>query len=90
MNARPATTRTVGAPRPALRRPLATARPGLDYLRAAFVAEWDAAGIAGVGDLAPAFLQAAGDTPEAVSDIAAIARWAMRLQQGSSVTATAN
>ena len=90
MNARPATTRPAGAARTALRRPLATARPGLDYLRSAFVAEWDAAGIVGVGDLASAFLQATQGSPDATSDHAALARWAVRLQHRSQVTVTAN
>lgn len=64
-----------------LRRPLATARPGLDYLRAALVAEHDAVGTGGVGDLAAAYLQASSGTPDATCDLAAVARWAVRLQR---------
>ena len=63
-----------------LRRPLATARPGLDFLRDAFIATWEACGITGVSELAPAYVHAAQGTPEAQSAHAAVARWAVRLQ----------
>ena len=80
MNAQRVDTTTVRAQRAPLRRPLATARPGLDYLRAAFVAQWEALGATGAGELALAYLQAAEGTPEVGSDVAAVARWAARLQ----------
>ncbi|HEY9557164.1 MAG TPA: hypothetical protein VIR58_10540 [Acidimicrobiales bacterium] len=62
-----------------IRRPLATARPGLDHLRAALKAQWEAEGASAIAPLAAAFLQAAIGTPEADSDLAAVARWAVRL-----------
>lgn len=69
------------APRTLLRRPLATARPGLDHLRAAFVLEWESEGATGAGDLAAAYLQASAGSPDEMSELAAIARWIVRLRQ---------
>jgi len=64
--------------RTGLRRPLATARPGLDHLRAAFIRQWEAEGSDGAGHLAGAYLQAADGTPDEDGDYAAVARWAHR------------
>lgn len=66
-------------PRTLLRRPLATARPGLDHLRDAFVLRWELDGTTGAADLADAYLQACAGTPDEGSDLAAIARWIVRL-----------
>jgi hypothetical protein len=81
-------TATATTHRTILRRPLATARPGLDFLRAAFIATWEACGITGVGELAPAYVHAAQGTPEAQSAHVAVARWAVRLQGCSSHRST--
>ena len=81
MTARPAAVGHAAGARTSLRRPLATARPGLDYLRSAFVARWDAAGASASGDIAAAYLQAAAGTPDLDADLAAVARWSLRLHQ---------
>lgn len=65
------------------RRPLATARPGFDYLRSAFLAAWASGGTAGAGELATAYVQSATGTHEATSDYVAVARWVERLHARS-------
>lgn len=75
VNARSAASGTHRTGAAGLRNPLATARPGLDYLRSAFVAEWHQHGSLGSGPAAQAYAQAVAGTPEATTDDAAIARW---------------
>ncbi len=70
------------------RRPLATARPGLDYLRSAFIAAWESGGATCAGDLAGAYAQAAQDSDDRRDDpYLDVARWIGRRQARSRLLA---